>query len=207
MLPLLLSLILFQADAPPARAAFESVINVKGGKEIGTTILLELSSPAPGSPIKGWIQKHDFFSIDSGHVTEEGFTFQAAGNTYQLNTHTKRLVYSGADGSGDKRLNPMEAIAGRVYKIREETDEGRDLTLQTQHGDQTMLVDQEPVIWKHSGPPIPKFHMDRLEEILGKNTTVWRTREGGTYTVELIEEPEGMDIPARLPKEKDKKKK
>jgi hypothetical protein len=219
MWPFLLSLILFQASSPapssaraldspaPSRAAFESVVNVKGGKEIGTTILLEFSSPAPGSAVTGWIQKHDFFPIDGGQVTATGFTFQAAGNTYQINTRTGRLVYGGADGSGDKRLNPMEAMLGRVYKIREETDEGRELTLQTDHGDVTMLVDQQPVIWKHSGAPIPRFHLDRLEEVLGKNTTVWRTREGGTYTVELIEEPEGMDIPARLPKEKDKKKK
>jgi hypothetical protein len=204
---LLLSLILLQQSAPaPSHAVFESVIGMKGGKEIGTTILLSFASPAPGSAVTGWIQKHDFFPIDSGQVTDVGFTFQAAGSTYQLNTHTKRLVYGGADGSGDKLVKPMEAITGRVYKIREETDEGREMTMQTDHGDQLMLVDQEPVMWKHSGPPIPKYHMDRLEEVLGKTTTVWRIREGGTYTMEVIEEPEGMDIPARLPKEPKKKK-
>jgi len=208
----LLSLILFQAPAPPSatpsHAVFESVVNLKGGKEVGTTILLSFASAAPGSAVTGWIQKHDFFPIDSGQVTETGFTFQSAGSTYQLNTHTRRLVYNGVDGSGDKLAKPMEPITGRVYKIREETDEGRDMTLQTDHGDQMMLVDSEnqPVLWKHSGPPIPKFHLDRLEEILGKNTTVWRIREGGTYTLEVIEEPDGMDIPARLPKEPKKKK-
>jgi hypothetical protein len=206
MLPLLLSLILLQAAPQPTHTVFESVVNLKGGKEVGCTILLTFTSTTPGSAVTGWIQKHDFFPIENGQVTETGFTFQATGDTYQLNTRTKRLVYSGADGSGDKRMNPMEAMTGRVYKIREETDEGRELTLQTDHGDQTMLVDQEPVIWKHSGPPIQKFHMDRLEEVLGKTTTVWRIREGGTYTLEVIEEPEGMDIPARLPKEPKKKK-
>ncbi len=223
MWPILLSLILFQAGAPvaapssaraldspatpPMHAVFESVVNFKG-KEIGTTILLEFSSPAPGSAVTGWIQKHDFFPIENGQVTATGFTFQAAGSTYQLNTHTQRLVFGGADGSGDRRLGRMEAMPGRVYKIREEDDDGRQLTLQTDHGDQTMLVDSElqPVLWKHSGPPIPKFHLDRLEEILGKNTTVWRVREGGAYTLEVIEEPGGMDIPARLPKEPKKKK-
>src|ERR1019366_6987453 len=205
MLPLLISLILFQA-APPTHAVFESVVNLKGGKEVGCTILLTFTATTPGSAVTGWIQKHDFFPVENGQVTETGFTFQATGNTYQLNTRTKRLVYSGADGSGDKRMNPMEAMTGRVYKIREETDEGRELTLQTDHGDQTMLVDQEPVIWKHSGPPIQKFHMDRLEEVLGKTTTVWRIREGGTCTLEISGAPEWMDIPARLPKEPKKKK-
>jgi len=209
MLPFLLSLILFQAVAPaPTHAVFESVVNLKGGKEVGCTILLTFTSPAPGSAITGWIEKHDFFPIDSGQVTESGFTFQATGNTYQINTRNKRFTYGGPDGAGDKLLTPMEAITGRVYKIREETDEGRDLTLQTDHGDMTMLVssDPEPVLWKHSGPPIQKFHLERLEEILGKTTTAWRTREGGTYTIEVIEEPEGMDLPARLPKEPKKKK-
>lgn len=210
MWPLLFSLILFQTAAPapsaPAHAAFESVVTMKGGKEIGCTILLAFPSRATGSAVTGWIQKRDFFPIDSGQVTETGFAFQAAGNTYQINTRTQRFVYGGADGPGDKRMNPMEGIVGRVYKIREETDEGREMTLQTDHGDITMLVDQEPVMWKHSGPPLLKFHLDRLEEILGKTTTVWRTREGGTYTIEVIEEPEGMDIPARLPKEPKKKK-
>jgi hypothetical protein len=209
MLPLLFSLILFQAvPATPSHAAFETVITMKGGKEVGCTILLSFPSPATGSAVTGWIQRNDFFPIDSGQVTETGFTFQALGNTYQINTRTKRFIYGGADGPGDKRLNPMEPISGRVYKIREETDEGRDMTLQTDHGDLTMLVDSEdrPALWKHSGPPIQKFRLERLEEILGKTTTVWRTREGGTYTIEVIEEPEGMDIPARLPKEPKKKK-
>src|ERR1035438_6126530 len=154
---LLLSLILLQAPAPatPSHAVFESVISMKGGKEIGTIILLSFPSPAPGSAVTGWVQKHDFFPIDSGQVTETGFTFQAAGNTYQLNPRTRRLVYNGIDGSGDKLAKPLDAITGRVYKIREETDEGRDMTLQTDHGDQTMLVDSEaePALWNRTGQP------------------------------------------------------
>jgi hypothetical protein len=209
MLAILVSLFLFQAStpAPPAsHAVFESVVGIKG-KEIGTTILLEIASNAPGSAVTGWIQKHDFIPIEGGQVTETGYSFAAGGSTYQVNTRTGRLVYNGADGSGDKRLTAMEAMVGRVYKIREETDEGRELTLQTDHGDQLMLVDQEPVVWKHAGAPIAKFHLDRLEEVLGKNTTVWRIRTGGSWSLEVIEEPVGMDIPARLLKEKEKKKK
>ncbi len=188
-------------------AAFESVINIKGGKEIGTTILLEYSSPTPGSPVKGWIQKHDFFPVDNGEVTDSGFTIQANGSTYRLNPRTKRIAFSGADGNGEKLLTPLEGLTGRVYQIKEETDDGREMILQTDHGDQRLLADQEPVMWKHSGPPIPKFKYDRFEEVLGKTTTLWRGRDGGTYTLEVIEEPEDMDIPARLPKEDKKKKK
>src|SRR6266404_4429474 len=97
MLPFLLSLLLFQAA--PSRVAYEGVIHDRG-KTIGTTILLDVS----GTAVTGWIQKHEYFPIETGQVTENGYSFRAAGNTYQMNTRSGRITYGGPDGSGDQRL-------------------------------------------------------------------------------------------------------
>ena len=201
MLVLLLSLLL-QAPAPE-RIVYEGVIHDRG-KTIGTTILLEVSGPT----VSGWVQKHDFVQIEKGVATDAGYTFDAAGNHYQIVTHTMRITYNGPDGAGDQHLNRMEPMVGRVYKIREETEEGRELTLQTDHGEQLLLVEQPPCVWKRSGPPIAKFDLDRFEEVLGKTLTIWRIRTGGSWSLEVMEEPAGLEILNKQQlKEKKKKKK
>jgi hypothetical protein len=203
----LLALALLIQDAPQPAAAtaqrtvYEAVIHDRG-KTIGSLILLEVN----GSNVIGWIQKHDFVQMENGAVTPSGYTFQAAGNKYEINTRTGRILYSGPDGAGDQRVAKMEVMKGRVYKITEETEEGRTITFQTDHGEIVLTVDQRPTVWKHAGPPIAKWDMDRFEEILGKTVDVWRIRTGGAWTMEVIEEPAGMDIPAHLTKEKKKKK-
>src|ERR1017187_3944184 len=120
---LLAALSLLQSPAPE-RIVYEGVIN-DHGKTIGTTILLELS----GQTVSGWIQKHGYVQIDKGVKTDTGYTFDAAANHYQIVTRTLRITYNGPDGAGDQHLNRMESLVGRVYKIREETEEGRELTL------------------------------------------------------------------------------
>ena len=113
-------------------------------------------------------------------------------------------MYGGTDGSGDQRCVKMDAVRGRLYRLTERADDEQLLTVQTDHGEQDFVIER-PTIWKRNGPPI--IHFERMIELLGKNITIWRTKTGGVYTVEVIEEPEGMDILAKLPKEKDKDKK
>jgi hypothetical protein len=186
-------------DAPAARrAAYEGVIHFKG-KTIGTTILLEIH----GERVLGWIQKHDFFPIDSGSVTPTGYTFTAAGNTYQINSRTSRIQYGGADGSGDQRIIKMESVTGWVYRLTEEADDMRTMTLRLPN-DEIDLNIGRPSVWKRSGTPIR--HLEWMEQIVGKTVTFWRVRTGGAWTIEVIEEPEGLDLLARQPSEKEKKR-
>src|SRR5258708_14067236 len=112
MLPLLLlSLLLPQVMK---HTVYESVIHDRG-KTIGTTIMLATSP----TTVTGWIQKHDFVQIESGSVTDNGYSFTAAGNHYEENSKTGRITYSGPDGSSDQPLNRMEPRERRVYTIRE----------------------------------------------------------------------------------------
>jgi hypothetical protein len=182
------------------RTAYEAVIHDRG-KTIGSTILLEI---AADGKVSGWIQKHDYFPIDSGTADTSTITFTAAGNTYKINRQASRIQYGGPDGSGDQRVTRMEPVKGRVYKLKEALeDDPQVMTLQMPEEREFMI--DHPTIWKHNGPPIRGF--ERYLELLGKTTTFWQVRYGGGLSIEIVEEPEGMDILAKLPKEKDKKKK
>lgn len=181
------------------RTAYEGVIHDRG-KTIGTTILLEITE----GKVSGWIQKHDYFPIDSGTADASTITFTAAGNTYKINRQASRIQYGGPDGSGDQRVARMDSVSGRIYKLKEGADdEPQVMTLQMPE-ERDFMIDR-PTIWKRTGPPIRNF--ERFLELLGKTTTFWRIRYGGAMSIEVVEEPEGMDILAKLPKEKDKKKK
>ena len=66
-----------------------------------------------------------------------------------------------------------------------------------------------PALWKHSEAPFETF--DRVEELLGKEISVW-VAEADTRTgrVVAVEEPPGMNIPLKAPKkpkEKEEEKK
>ncbi len=199
---LLLALLLALAQEPvagPQRAVYEGVVNDRG-KTIGTTILLEIS----GNSVRGWIQRNRFRPIDSGSASPSSITFTSDGNTYTLDLKNSRITYSGPDGSGDQRVVKMESTRGRVYRLTEESDCGRYMTLQTPDGEKEFTVERPPAVWKREGSPIEEF--SRLEEILGKTVTFWRVRTGGSYSIEVIEEPEGVNLLAKLPKEKKKKK-
>ena len=182
------------------RTAYEGVIHDRG-KTIGTTILLEI---AADGKVSGWIQKHDYFPIDSGTADSSTITFTAAGNTYKINRQASRIQYGGPDGSGDQRVNRMEPIKGRIYKLKEGLEDDPQVMTLQMPDERDFMIDH-PTVWKHNGPPIRGF--ERYLELLGKTTTFWRVRYGGASAIEIVEEPEGMDILAKLPKEKDKKKK
>ena len=202
LLALLLATLPARAQEPasgPQRAVYEGVIHDRG-KTIGTTILLEIS----GNSVSGWIQRNRFRPIDSGSVGASSITFTSDGNTHTIDLKTSRISYSGPDGAGDQRVVKMESIRGRVYRLTEESDYGRYMTLQTPDGEKEFTVERPPAVWKREGPPIEQF--SRLEEILGKTVTFWRVRTGGSYSIEVIEEPEGVNLLAKLPKEKKKKK-
>jgi hypothetical protein len=181
------------------RIAYESVVHDRG-KTIGSTILLELTD----GKVSGWIQRNDYFPIDGGSVDGSVVTFTSSGNTYKLNRQSSRIQYGGPDGTGDQRVTKMESMSGRVYKLKEgNEDDPQVMTLQMPE-EREFSIDK-PTIWKHNGPPIRNF--ERYLELLGKTTTFWRIRYGGQWSIEVVEEPEGMDILAKLPKDKDKDKK
>jgi hypothetical protein len=189
------------------RAVYEGVVALEG-KTIGTSILLEIREKpgADGSrPVGGWIQRNDFYPIDSGNATADHVIFTSRGNQYDINLNTLRITYSGRDGSGNQRLEKMSHVEGRVYKLTEEADEERTMTLQISGDEKDFLVG-EPTVWKRNGPPL--IHFSRLEEILGKTTGFWLSRFGTMRYVAIMEEPPGMDLQKKAPKEKrDKKKK
>ena len=188
------------------RAVYEGVVALEG-KTIGTSIMLEIDEKAgaDGSrPVRGWIQRNDFYPIDSGNATADHVVFTSGGNQYDINLNTLRISYAGRDGSGNQRLEKMSYVEGRVYKLTEEADEQRTMTLQIS-GDEKDFVVGEPTVWKHNGPPV--IHFSRLEEILGKTTGFWLSRYGTERYVAIVEEPQGMDLQKKAPKEKKDKKK
>ncbi len=184
---------------PPKRIVYESVVALQG-KTIGTTIMIEVGA---NDSITGWIQRNDFFPIDSGRIEPDKITFTSSGNQYAINLRTSRINYSGPDGSGNQRVEKMTRVEGRVYRLEEEATEQRKITLQVDGLEKDYLI-SEPSVWKRAGPPIDRF--GRLEEVLGKNVVVWLARIGGTQYLALLEEPEGVDLQKKLPK-KDKKEK
>lgn len=195
------------AQLPPQHLVYEGVVGLQG-KTIGTNILLDVQDPGPGDSgvrrVSGWIQRNDFFPIDSGQMNPERIEFTSGGNQYTINLRTGRINYSGRDGNGNQRVEKMSPVRGRVYKLTEETeDEQRRITLQTDDGEREYIIGS-PAIWKRQGLPIDRFN--RLEELLGKTVDAWLARIGATKYVAVIEEPEGLDLQKKAPR-KDKKKK
>ena len=188
------------------RAVYEGVVALEG-KTIGTSIMLEIAEKpgADGSrPVGGWIQRNDFYPIDSGNATADHVVFTSGGNQYDINLNTLRISYAGRDGSGNQRVEKMSYVEGRVYKLTEEADEQRTMTLRISGDEKDFLVG-EPTVWKRNGPPLIRF--SRLEEILGKTTGFWLSRFGTARYVAIVEEPQGMDLQKKAPKEKKDKKK
>ena len=189
---------------PARRIVYESVVALQG-KTIGTTIMLEV---ADNGAVGGWIQRNDFFPIDSGHVDPDKIAFTSGGNQYNVNLRTMRINYSGPDGRGNQRVEKMTYVQGRVYRLTEEAMEERKITLQVDGSEKDYLIGQ-PAVWKRAGPPIDRF--GRLEEVLGKTVGAWLARIAGTRYLAVLEEPEGMDLQKKAPKKekekKDKKKK
>ena len=184
---------------------YEGIVSLKG-KTIGTTILLESSTNAgtnagSGTTVTGWIQRHDFFPIDSGHMDADRIVFTSGGNHYTINRRTNRISYSGLDGSGNRRVAEMTYISGRVYRVTEPAAGRGEITLETDRGEKAYLVGA-PSVWKRAGPPIDNF--PRLEEVVGKTVGAWLAKSGGARYLAVLEEPEGMDLQKKRPKKKKK---
>ncbi len=195
------------AAGPGQHIVYEGIVSLEG-KTIGTTILLESSSDAgtnagSGTTVTGWIQRHDFFPIDSGHMDADRIVFTSGGNHYTINRRTNRISYSGPDGSGNRRVTEMIYTSGRVYRVTKPVRGQREITLETDRGEKEYLVGA-PSVWKRAGPPIDNF--PRLEEVVGKTVGAWLAKSGGTRYLAVLEEPEGMDLQKKRPKKKKKKK-
>ncbi len=225
---LLLAVVLAFGQTPPAapaapaqpaespqgkRVVYEGVVGFKG-KPIGTTIMLELSESSAGgsdpasASITGWIQRNDFYAIDSGRADKDQIAFTSGGNQYAINLRTSRINYSGPDGNGNQRVEQMTRVTGRLYRLTEGLgEETHRISLQNEDGEREYLV-EAPSIWKRAGPPIDRFEYERLKDVLGKNVSAWLARIGGTRYMAVLEEPEGLDLQKKPPKkEKEKKKK
>ena len=201
-LSLLLALFLLASPARTQnRRVYEGVVDMKL-KPIGTLILLEMS----GNSLSGWIRLGKFVPIEGGTVTENSVEVRAAGNSYKIDEMRERISYSGPDGTGDSRVTRLTSITG-VFR---ETTEGEHFggeNIVTIEVDARMRRFQESGVslWKRTGPPFETFR--RLEELLQRQITVWVAglgENGGDF--EVVEEPEGMDIPLKVPKKPKEKK-
>lgn len=189
------------AQSQPAnRRVYEGVVDMKQ-KTIGTVILMTLN----GNNVSGWIRLGKFVPIDGGTVTENSAEFRAAGSSYKIDERKGRITYSGPDGIGDRIVSRMIAVTGKLEELAEgERFSGNDIATLDEDGRLKRFSAEEPSLWKREGPPFEKFH--RLEELLQRNVTFWVSDEE-RGRVEVIEEPEGMNIPLKAPKKPKEKKK
>ena len=189
------------ADLPPKRMVFEGIVQL-AGKPIGSNILLEVRD---GKVTGGWIQRNDFFPIDSGAADDEHIRFTSTGNQYDINLRTDRIACDGPEGKGNYRIEKMTPAEGRVYQMSEPMSDLATITLED-FGLEKDYRFGRPSIWKRDGPPIDRLEYERLKDIVGKNVRIWLTRMGGSRFIAVIEEPEGVDLQKKDKKE-DKKKK
>lgn len=192
------------SSAQAQRKVYEGVISVKN-KTIGTVILVDTT----GGSVKGWIRMEKFVKIDDGKVTDGAVEFQARGNHFKIDERRGRIIYSGPDGAGNRFLEPMKPLAGRLQEVGESEKPGGSPVAKLElRGRNWNLEVGRPALWKNASTPFENF--TRVEDMLGKDITVWI---GETSPLRgrmvVIEEPSGMDIPLKPPKEpkKDEKEK
>ena len=182
------------------RRAYEGVVGLKG-KTIGTLILLDTS----GTSLQGWMRLDDFVPIESGSILEHGVEFSAAGNRYEIDERRGRISYSGTDGDGSRFVRRLERQSGRFEELGD--DRGfSDVKLATVMvlGRSWRLRIGRPTLWKQAEAPFEAF--ERIEELLGKEISIWLAdADGRSGRVVAIEEPPGMNIPLKKPKEEKKK--
>jgi hypothetical protein len=171
-------------------------------KTIGTVILMEIA----GTNVTGWIRLGKFVPIDSGTATDTSAEFRAGGNAYNIDEKKGRIVYSGPDGNGDRIVSRMTPVTGLLSEVTEgERFTGSNIATLDVNGRTRRFNIEEPSLWKRQGPPFEKFN--RIEELLQRNVTFWVADADQKGTVEIVEEPEGMDIPLKPPKKPKEKKK
>ena len=185
-----------------SRRVYEGVVDMKQ-KTIGTLILMDVN----GNYVSGWIRLGKFVPIDSGTISENSTEFRAAGNTYMIDEKRGRISYSGPDGSGDSRVTRLTPVEGKFRELQEggERFGGSDIVIMEVGARLRRFHADGPSLWKRSGPPFETFR--RLEELLQREMTVWvadLSDNGGD--IEVVEEPEGMNIPLKPPKKPKEKK-
>jgi hypothetical protein len=183
------------------RRVYEGVVDMKL-KPIGTLILLETG----GNSLSGWIRLGKFVPIEGGALAENSVEFRAAGNSYKIDEMRERISYSGPDGTGDRRVARLTPITGVFRELTEGAHFGGD-NIVTMEVDARMrrFQDDGVSLWKRAGPPFETFR--RMEELLQRQITVWvpgQDEQGGN--IEVVEEPEGMNIPLKVPKKPKEKK-
>ena len=181
------------------RRAYEGVVGLKG-KTIGTLILLDSS----GTSLQGWLRLDDFVPIESGSVLEHGVEFSAAGNHYEIDERRGRVSYSGTDGEGSRFVRRLEAQTGRFEELGD--DRGfsavKIATVRVLGRPRRFRMGR-PALWKQAEAPFEAF--ERVEELLGKEITLWLAdADNRSGRVVAIEEPAGMNIPLKKPKEEKK---
>ncbi len=183
------------------RTAYEAVVGFEG-KPIGTNILLEI---AQDGAVSGWIQRNNYFPIDSGQADAEHIKFTSGGNQYDINLRTERISYSGPDGDGNQRVQKMRYVSGLIYRLVEPgvEDDPTEITIRGDEGERDYLIGT-PAVWKNTGPPIDEIDYEHFKPIVGKTTGFYLI---GRRLITVLEEPAGMDLQKKTPKQKKEKKK
>lgn len=209
LLLVLAFLLLGIAGTPPVhsqsdsanRRLYEGVVDMKQ-KTIGTVVLMDIN----GNNVTGWMRLGKFVPIESGTATDNSAEFRAAGNSYKIDEKKGRITYSGPDGSGDRIVSRLTPLTGVLDELTEaERFSGSNIATLDIDGRLRRFNVEEPSLWKRQGPPFEKFK--RIEELLQHKVTFWVTGPEQRGSVEVIEEPEGMDIPLKAPKKPKEKKK
>ena len=196
-----LAVILFSASShAQERRGYEGVVGLKG-KTIGTLILLDSS----GASLQGWMRLDKFSPIESGKVSENGVEFSAAGNRYEIDERRGRITYSGPDGEGSRYIRRLERQTGRFEELGDDRGfSGVRIATVVVNGRPHNLRVGRPALWKQAEAPFESF--ERIDELLGKEITVWLAdADTRTGRVVAVEEPAGMNIPLKKPKEEKKK--
>ena len=196
-----LAVILLSASShAQERRGYEGVVGLKG-KTIGTLILLDSS----GTSLQGWMRLGKFAPIESGSVLEHGVEFSAAGNRYEIDERRGRITYSGPDGEGSRYIRRLERQTGRFEELGDDRGFSRvKIATVVVNGRPRNFRVGRPTLWKQAEAPFESF--ERIEELLGKEISLWLAdADTRTGRVVAVEEPEGMNIPLKKPKEEKKK--
>jgi hypothetical protein len=176
------------------RQAYEGVVSWKK-QPIGTVILLNIRPEG----VSGSMRLEKFVPIEGGSVVPDGVEFHSAGGTYRIDKRRGKVIYSGPQGEGDRLVEPLTKLTGRLEELLEETEEEPRVATLEVNGRRRNLYYGRPTLWKNSGPPFETF--ERLDELLGKEISVWvadANLRGGRIVA--IEEPADMNIPLKAPK-------
>jgi hypothetical protein len=186
---------LAQTTAAQERRVYEGVVSWKNGT-IGTVIMADIAD----GKISGWLRLEKPVAIDGGTVLEDGIEFQSSGNTYRIDERRNRIIYSGPQGQGNRYITRLTRLTGRLEELLEATERLPPVAVLEVLGRRRELRYGTPALWKNAAPPFEKF--DRLEALLGEEISVWVAEADlRSGRIVVIEEPTGMDIPLKPPKE------